>query len=256
LDRTGVDAVYRAAELGLSAIQIDAGEPGVAPLLNESAVRRAYQRAAQEAGVRITALAVNLLNIYGMTNPAGSEKFNRCWDAIVIALDAAADMDVELVYLPSFNDGEIRGQADLARTAEVLQRACRHVEDTKVLVATENTLGPAETLLLIEAVAHPKLRVLIDSLNPVLWGHRPSELVHRLWPYMCNQVHAKDGTGGVMGNALLNTGQANFAETVSTLQLQGFSGYVILENEYPNDFQASIARDMATIRRLFDAQEG
>jgi sugar phosphate isomerase/epimerase len=252
LDRAGVDAVYRAADFGLSAIQIDAGESGVAPLLNDPAVRQAYKRAAQETGVKITGIAVNLLNIYGMTNPAGSEKSQKCWDAIQIALDAAIDMDVELVFLPSFNDGEIRNEADLLRTAEVLRQACSYVADHAPMVATETTLGVPGHRSLIEAVGHPKLCVLIDSLNPVLWGHRPAELVQEFWNIMSNQFHAKDGINGVMGNALLNTGQANFAETVATLRSLVFSGYVILENEYKSDFETSIGKDIATIKRLFD----
>ncbi|NJM41807.1 MAG: sugar phosphate isomerase/epimerase [Anaerolineae bacterium] len=252
LDRGGVDAVYRAADFGVAAIQIDAGESGVAPFLSNTAVRQGYKRAAQATGVKITGIVSNLLNVHGMTNPAGTVQANKCWDAIQMALDAAMDMDIPLVYLPSFNDGEIRNQTDLQRTAELLHKACEHVADANTVVATENTLGVAGHLALIDAVAHPSLRVLIDSLNPVYWGQRPAELLRELWPWVCDQVHAKDGTNKVMGNALLGTGEANFEETAETLKSLAFSGYVILENNYASDFEARLRTDIATLRQLFE----
>jgi len=252
LDRGGVDAVYRAAELGLSAIQIDAGGWAAAPFLNDPAVREAYKRAAQETGVKIIGIGVNQLNIDGMTNSSGSEKAQKCWDAIQIALDAAIAMDVDLVFLPSFNDSEIRNETDLQRTAEVLRHACNYVADHALMVAAETTLGVSGHQALIEAVGHPKLCVLIDSLNPVLWGHRPAELIQEFWSIMSDQFHAKDGINGIMGSALLDIGQANFAETAAVLKSLAFSGYVILENEYKSDFETSIGKDIATIKRLFD----
>ena len=65
----------------------------------------------------------------------------RCEATIRIAIDAAADMHVPLVFLPSFRAGEIRDDADLHRTATVLASACDYVRGRPVTIATENTLG-------------------------------------------------------------------------------------------------------------------
>jgi 2-epi-5-epi-valiolone 7-phosphate 2-epimerase len=250
LDRGGVDAVYRAAEFGADAIQIDAGEPGVTPMLSDASAQQAYLHAARETGVQITGICPNLLNVDGMCNPQGTLKADRCWDAVVRALDGAIEMGVPLVYLPSFNDGEIRNNDDLLHTAAVLQRACVHLAGHGVSVATENTLGVDGHHRLIAATAHPDLRILIDSLNPVYWGVTPADLLRAFWPIVCDQVHAKDGVNKVMGNALLGAGEAGFTQTAATLIELGFAGYAFLENACASNFEDSLRADMATLRRV------
>lgn len=251
LDYNGVDAVYRARNLGLSAIQIDVGEPESEFFLGNLNLQHSYCKVAEKTGVKITGIAVNSLNYYSMNSPEGSKNARNCWDLIQVAIDAATRMNVDLVFLPSFEKGEIRSQQDLMRTAEVLRKACIYAENSEVLLATENSLGVSGNLDLLGAVGHPKLRILIDSLNPVLWGHNTSTLIKELWSYICNQIHIKDGVNGEMGNASLNTGQANLIETVKVIQELGFSGYLILENEYREQTDYLIKRDMAALQELF-----
>jgi hypothetical protein len=92
--------------------------------LDDDEVRERYLQAGRACGVRIGAIAGADLNHLGLTSPAGSRNARRCWDSIRIAIDAAADMDVAMVFLPSFRAGEIRDDAGLRRTAEMLAAAC------------------------------------------------------------------------------------------------------------------------------------
>ncbi|MBS1789638.1 MAG: TIM barrel protein [Acidobacteria bacterium] len=251
LDRNGVDAVYRAAELGFAALQVDAGEPSGSPFLSAPGIRRAYLQAAQDTGIEISAIAVNVLNSLGLKSPKGSKESKQCWDSIQLAIESAAAMNIHLVFLPSFENGEICIKDDLMNTAEALRKACEYAEGSPLEIASENTLGVADNLKLITTVCHPKMKILIDTLNPVLWGHRTVDLIKGLRHYLCNQVHAKDGLGGEMGNAALTTGQANFAESSRLLRELGFSGYLILENEYGQEAELRVARDLTVIRQLF-----
>lgn len=251
LDCRGPLAIYRAARLGLSAIHIDTEDSVANISLRSLKIQNAYRKAIDDTGVQITAIAVNSLNQFGMTHAPRSIQAERCWEMIQLALDAALNLQVPMVYLPSFNDGEIHNHRDLMRTADAIRRACVSSEGSKILLATENTLDGKGNLELLAAVGHDRLRVLIDTLNPVLWGHSTSSLVEQLWPYMCNQIHAKDGTAGEMGNATLNTGIANFEETASTLCSLYFDGYLILENQYHIETETRVAADKAAIVALF-----
>jgi L-ribulose-5-phosphate 3-epimerase len=253
LDGRGAETVRRAAELGFAAIHLDAGELGGDLRLDDPALQAAYRQAAQATGVAITAIAPGYLNDYGLTSPAGSENAERCRRLIQIAVDAAAQLNVPLVFLPSFRASEIRDDADLRRTAEVLQETCAYAAAHGLLVATENTLGAADNLKLLEAVGRPNLRVLLDTQNPYLWGHHVAGLVERLRPHLSAQVHVKDGRQGQMGNALLGAGEAGFAETMRALQAGGFSGDLISENDYLGERQANAARDLAVLSELFQA---
>jgi len=251
VDSSGVETVHRAAALGFSAIHLDAGDLESDLLLDKKALQQAYRQAAQTAGVEITAIAPGFANSYGLTSPPDSDNARHCWRLIQIAIDAAAQMAVPLVFVPSFRAGEIRTEHDLLRTAEVLRDACAYAANYDLLVATENTLGVSDNLKLIEAVSHPKLRILMDTLNPVLWGHKPAAMIEGLWPYICHQIHAKDGLNNVMGNAVLGTGQADFVACVEKLRSFGFAGTVISENDYQGDRASNVATDIAVIAELF-----
>lgn len=251
LDRRGVDAVYHAATLGFSAIHLDTGDLASDLLLDKTTLQQAYCQAAQEAGVEIAALAPGFLNDYGLISPPDSDNARRCWQLLRIAIDAAAQMKVKLVFVPSFRASEIHTEHDLLRTAEVLHTACVYAANHDLLLATENTLGVSGNLKLMEAVGHPKFRILIDTLNPVLWGHNTTALIEGLWPYICNQIHAKDGIKGEMGNAILGTGQAGFTESAGRLRSLGFDGRVISENDYRSEREINAARDIAVIAELF-----
>ena len=254
LSQQGVDAIFQSASLGLSVIQIDAGGDEGAPFLDSPIVQAAYLRAARETEVKISAIGINLLNFYGMTNPIGSNASNECWNMIQLAINAAKRMHVDLVFLPSFDEGEIRDDIGLLRTAKLLSMACDIADEHHIVVASENTLGINENRKLLTSVNRPNFKILLDTLNPVLWGYQVPEMIRGLWRYMCNQIHAKDGINGNMGNAPLNTGQANFSETVATLFSLNFNGYFILENEYKQQAKKRLKEDINTLRMLWREQ--
>jgi len=199
VDGHGAETLHRAAELGFAAIHLSSGALGGDLRLDDVAVRQSYVRAAQTTGVTIMAISPGDLNDLGLTSPAGSANAHRCLDSIRIAIDAAVEMHVPLVFLPSFRAGEIRDTSDLRRTAAVLAEACDHAAGRPVTIATENTLGAEGNLRLLDAVGRPDLRVLLDTQNPAWWGHRVASMVDVLWPHLADQVHVKDGRDGQMG---------------------------------------------------------
>jgi hypothetical protein len=91
---------------------------------------------------------------------------------------------------------------------------------------------------------------LIDTLNPVFWGH-DQDLLNQLWPHIAPQIHVKDGIDGGMGNAILGTGQASFAETGRILASRGFDGILISENDYCGNRRKFATQDIAVIHALF-----
>jgi 2-epi-5-epi-valiolone 7-phosphate 2-epimerase len=250
VDGRGPETIASAAALGFTAIHLDSGHPGTDLCLEDPAVRDAYRQAASDTGVRITAIAGGGLNDLGLTSPVGSPAAEGAWRSIRIAIDSAVDLGVPLVFLPSFRNGEIKTAAGLHRTAEVLAAACDYAAG-RVTVATENTLDVAGHLELVRAADRPELRVLFDTQNPALWGHRPAAMVAPLWPLLADQVHVKDGAGGRFGDTLLGEGEAGFLETAEELRAHGFCGTLISENEYAGDRRVNAARDLAFLDRAF-----
>jgi L-ribulose-5-phosphate 3-epimerase len=251
VDGRGPEALATAADLGFTAIHLDSGMPGADGCLEDPAVRAAYGTASRDTGVVITAIAAGGLNDLGLTSPAGTPAADRAWDSVCIARDAAAELGVPLVFLPSFRTGEIRDDAGLRRTAEVLAAACDRAAG-RVAVATENTLDAAGHLRLLEAAGRRALTILFDPQNPAQWGHVPAAMVAPLWPHLVDQVHVKDGAGGRFGDTILGEGEAGFLDSARELHGRGFRGTLISENAYGGDRRANVARDLAVLTTAFD----
>jgi sugar phosphate isomerase/epimerase len=253
VDGRGVETLHQAAALGFNAIHLDAGDLDSDLSLERLAVRADYMRAARETGVWIGALSPPL-NDYGLCSPAGSTDANRCRDLIRVAIDAAAEMDVPLVFFPSFRVGEIKSDDDLARTAEALAEACAYAQGRPVSLASENTLGLEGNLRLLQAAGCSNLTVLLDTQNPVLWGYDVPEMVDGLWAQLSDQVHVNDGSGGQMGNSLLGQGESGFAATAGRLRAHGFAGTLISENDYLGERRVNAAPDIAAMAAILKAE--
>lgn len=249
LDREGAASVARAAELGFEAVHLGAGTPGRDDYVGSERLQAEYADRARRHGVEIGALAMNVLETYGMTGPPGTELARRCEAVIRSTIDAAARMGVPLVYAPSFHANEIRDRRGLERTGEVLREACAYAQGRGVMVVSENTLGAEGNSTLVGLVGHPQFRILVDVYNPMLWGHRVPDLIRAVRAHMCGQVHVKDGRGGAMGNAPLGEGEGGFAEAARALREVGFNGVVILENDYTTDAERRVRQDRNALAR-------
>ncbi len=249
MDRSGVDAVARAAELGFAGIQLGISEDDVE--IRRPALQQACLRASQETGVEIVGFGINTMNELPLYSPPDSDEGRRCRDLLRSALDTALAMGVGLVYCPSFFAAEIRTDDQLERAGAALRSGCEYIEGQPVLLATENTLDAAGNRRLMELVDHPSMRVLVDGYNPVIYGHLASTLVRELPArYLCNQAHAKDGLNHVMGSAPIGQGEGHLVEFVQALKDVGFDGWLICENDYRSDADALVAQDLATLKEL------
>lgn len=251
MDGRGPEAIHRAADLGFETVHLDSGELDGDLRLDDDAVRERYVRACGERNVSIGAIAGGDLNDLGLTSPAGSLNASRCWDSIRIAIDAAVEMGVPVVFLPSFRAGEIRSHADLRRTADVLASACAYSGDRPVSIATENTLDAEGNLRLLREAARPDLRILLDTQNPALWGHAVAPMVDALWPHLATQLHVKDGVDGAMGNAVLGQGDSAFRATAMVLRRNGYRGALVSENDYHGARSANASHDIAVLAEAF-----
>lgn len=254
LDCSGLDAIARTEELHLSAIHLDFRQPGEDSCLIAREWRLRYLEASARYGVALRAIAINAVEQFGTVSEPASSATRKCRDLVHAGIDAAVEMEVALLYIPSFHANEIRNENELAHTADFLREACAYAETTRVDIATENTLDVPGNRRLLEGVGHPKLRLLVDLYNPVLWEHDARRLIEALREFMCDQVHVKDGCNGVMGNARLGDGDGSFHDTAACLAISGSAGTLILENDYHVHATRRVAHDLAVLRRYFDIE--
>jgi 2-epi-5-epi-valiolone 7-phosphate 2-epimerase len=253
LDASGPDALARAARLGLTCVQIDAGAPGDRYHVGSLGVIDALRRASEESGVTLIGMGAKAVNDIGMTEGEGSRAEQRCRGVMRSAIEAAAALGVGFVFFPSFRASEIRDERGIESTARLLGWACREAVPHGIRIGSENSMGAEGNLRLASAVGEPNFRIVLDTYNPVIYGHRVAPLLAALEPYIAEQIHAKDGTEGRMGSAPLGRGDAGFIDTMAELTRRGFDGYVILENNYRTDAESRVSEDLTLLARLFAA---
>lgn len=253
LDASGPDALARAARLGLTCIQIDAGAPGDSYHVGSPDVIDAFRRASEDHGVALIGIGAKAVNDIGMTERAGSSAEQRCRGIMRSAIEGAAALGVGFVFFPSFRASEIRDERDLERTASLLGWACREGARHGIRIGSENSMGAEGNLRLASAVGEPNFRVVLDTYNPVIHGHRVAPLVAALEPFITEQIHAKDGTEGRMGSVPLGRGDAGIIDTAAELIRRGFDCDIILENSYRTNTENRISEDLTFLARLFAA---
>lgn len=216
---------------GLEGIELDLGayEEGF-PLANEI-IQEAYKKAGNKHDLEFPSLAVNELNKYGMTNATDSKKRRIAITAINTAIDVAEFLNISIIQLPSFEDGEIESVADFQNTVEILQHACDAAAGKGLVIGTENLLSIKENKRLLDEVNRDNLKIYFDLQNYKLFeGYNTPKMIEELYPYIC-EIHAKDGENR-MSESLLGEGKAGFNESVETLKERGYSGWFQLENYY------------------------
>ena len=230
----GEDAarIQLAASSGFGAIQIGVGCIDDCRNLASARWRRRIQAASRSNRIEVAGLALNVLERWGVgKSPTGAAR-RRALALVGIAAKTATELGASLVYVPSFGRNRIDGDRSLDCAAAFLGMACRIAADYNLTLASENTLDVAGNLALIGKVGHPSFRILIDTYNPLIWGHDTAELIAGLGPYLCSQAHVKDGIGGATGSAPLGDGEGKVHEALRAFATAGFAGTFFLENDY------------------------
>ncbi|RLV10062.1 hypothetical protein CTZ27_02120 [Streptomyces griseocarneus] len=248
---TGPAAVDLAARLGADGLQLDLGGPGRGPRLDVQDTLGALRERSAATGVRLLAVTGNRLNDIGVTAPAGSAAAREVRDVLERVLDTAHTLGAPLAFVPSFRRSAIDGPDALRRTAEVLSWAAGEAAARGLLLASENTLVPEEALALVERVASPAFRLLLDTYNPRAAGVDVCGLVHTAGHSLADQIHLKDGSGpgGTGGDVLLGDGDGGLPAVLAALAAHRVRvRALVLETDHRDGDPARLAEDLARAR--------
>ncbi|GED98944.1 hypothetical protein nbrc107697_29830 [Gordonia crocea] len=231
----GVAAVRWAAEHGFAHLHLDLVDV-------EAATTAGLRTAAAESHVRLAGLAINRLELTGVAGTHAEA-------AVAEAIDVASDLEVRYVYLPSFEQAEITGGADLERTAELLRLAGARAAAAGVTVATENVLPGEQLSTLFALVGDDGVELLFDTQNLVVAGVDHREVLAAHTTRIRSFVHVKDGAAG-LGDRRLGDGGADVAGTIRQLCAGGFTGVYVIENDYRTGAADAAAADARWLRKV------
>ncbi|WP_320784537.1 sugar phosphate isomerase/epimerase family protein [Streptomyces sp. CRN 30] len=246
----GAEAAVRyAARLGADGVQLDLGGPRRGPRADFRGTAEAARQASAETGVVLLAMTANTLNDIGLTAPRHTADGTRVRTTLVRLLDAAGAYGVPLIFVPSFRRSAIETPQDLRDTARVLAWAATEAAARGLVLASENALTARDAAALVEAVANPGFRLLLDPLNLALAGRDPVRWAAELGPHLADQLHLKDGRPDTAASLALGTGEARLDDVLAAVAAHGPAPRaLVLENDHRDGDTARALRDLAWAR--------
>lgn len=232
LPGNGLFAPFIAADCGLDALSLRIGIYENDYPLTQPEMQRYYLDAQQKTGITYCAVALNDFDNIPMHARRGTPEYDIVWNLLPRAVQTARTLGADVLQVPAFGASEIKSETDYRMSAKALQYLCDTAGAYGICVATENLMNKSEFERLYQTVDRPNFALYFDSQNYQLFrGYSETSILDDLYPYMCNQLHVKDGRDAMSG-ALLGTGDAGFRETIRWLISHQYQGYLLLENYY------------------------
>lgn len=228
-----IGSVKLAHDVGLDGLQLGFMNYERGIMLSQKWMRDYYMEEADRWGIEIPSMAMCELDFYGLNNPKNTPKGAIAWMLLDQAIEAAIDMKMKAIMVPSFNDAMMRTDDDIKRTAVALQYACDAVKEYDMVIATENTLTLEKNAELFALVNRDNLKAFYDSQNYVsTLGWKQVPMLEGLMPLLYPEIHVKDGIGSYGSSKLLGEGDTDFYGTMRVLKQHNYKGYIHLENFY------------------------
>lgn len=244
LPGSGVFAAKFVSEAGLDGMSIEFGNYDRGFPLSNRSVQKAYLEAQQRYGIAYPNIGTSAFDFIPFFAHPGHSMYAVVRGALQNAVDAAAFMDIPLVFIPTFGVSEIITEDQFQFAVRMFQFACEYAEKKNIGIASENTLDTCRQLRLVEEVDRGNFGLFYDSNN--LFhdkGYDQVEMLEAMYPYMVSQLHVKDGKNGVLAGSLLGQGESCFYEVISALKQHAYSGWIIIESLYEHSSLRNLRED-------------
>lgn len=258
LPGSGIGSIKLAKDAGLQGLQLGFMTYEHGFMLSQKWFRDYYMEEAAKYGIELPSMAVCEFDRYGLRNPKSSEKGKIAYEIIELAVEAAADMRMQMIMMPSFVDGFIDTDEHMQNTAEALRYACDLAAKSDIAIATENLLTLERNSELLKLVDRKNLGCFYDSQNyksNLNWEQVP--MLEGLYDLLYPEVHVKDGVGEQGSCRLLGEGDTDFYGTMRVLRERNYKGWIHLENFYdtlplrtlaPRDYFSIVKKDLDILK--------
>ena len=259
----GLELCRVARRLGLHGIQLGVGvEAAEGEGLLDERVADEYLRGREEYGIQLISISVTALDHFSMSRAETDAEYDKAMGLIAQSIDLAQRMGIGMVMCPSFNRSAIVDKPSFEQTAANYDQLCAYAAGKGVMLSTESSMAADDIIKLVEHVGADKLRVYFDSQNHYLKDRTDMPgLFRKLEPYLCGELHVKDGIDDSLSGALLGEGTTDFFGTANAIRESSFSGYIVLENYYhlpplssQGDVEGLLAKDIGTLMRVFQQE--
>lgn len=232
LPGAGLYAVQIAAAAGLEALSLKIGLYENDYPLTQPEMQAIYLSEQQRYGIEYCAIALNDFDNIPMHARKDTKEYEIVWNLLKRAVATAKALGAAIIQVPGFAASEVKTEEDLLHSVRAFQYLCDTAGEYGIAVASENLMTPDEFKHMTQMVDRKNFHLYFDSQNYHLFRNLDTlDILEQLYPYMCNQIHVKDGLNAMSGS-LLGTGDSGFFDTMSWLEDHDYTGYILLENYY------------------------
>ncbi len=237
-----IKAFAVAKQIGLDGVQVSLNTESDQVHLRQPARQQAYKDAAKQAGVRISGLAIGLLN----NIPYKSDPRTEQW--VQDSVDVAKALGVKNILLAFFSKNDLRNDPKGTQVVvERLKNVAPKAEKAGVVLGIESWLSASEHLAIIDAVGSPAVKVNYDVCNSSVMNYNIFKEIRDLGKDRICEVHLKEN------GHLLSKGQVDLVKVRQALDDIGYSGWLQIEGAVPTGkpMLESYIENNKTVRALF-----
>lgn len=231
-----------AKQIGLDGVQVSLNTKADHEHLRRPEMQQTFKKAAKQAGVGFSGLAVGLLNEV----PYKADPRTEQW--VQDSVDVAKALGVQTVLLAFFSNNDLRN--DKKGTQVVIDRlkaVAPKAERAGVVLGIESWLSAPEHLAIMDAVGSPAIKVYYDVCNSSVMGYDIFKEIRDLGKDRICEFHLKEN------GYLLGKGKVDLKRVRQALDDIGYSGWLQIEGAVPpgKPVVTSYIENNRTVRSLF-----
>jgi len=232
-----------AKRLGLDGVQVDfGGGQENLPLCNPDLQKRFLEQAKKQQ-IEIASLAMGVLNEVPYKSDVRAERW------VSEAIDVARAMDVNIILLAFFGNGDVKNdKKGIDTVVERLKKIAPKAEKAHVHLGFESWLSAEQHLDIIDRVGSPAVKVYYDVGNSTQAGYDIYKEIRLLAKQIC-EIHAKDYKD------VLGKGSIDFKKVRQAIDDIGYHGWLVIESvKTPLGAEETVRQDGLYLRQIFPSK--
>jgi len=231
-----------AKQIGLDGVQVSLNTAADHDHLRRPDVLQAHQKAAQEAGVEFSGLAIGLLNQI----PYKSDPRTEIW--VQDSVDVAKALGVKNILLAFFSNNDLKNDPKGTQVViERLKAVAPKAEKAGITLGIESWLSAPEHLAILDAVGSSAVKVYYDVCNASVMGYDIFKEIRELGNDRICEFHLKEN------GYLLGKGKVDLVKVKQALDDIDYTGWLQIEGAVPQGRPVleSYIKNNKTVRSLF-----
>ena len=247
-----------AASLGLDTVSMEFDAQRCRDEADARSWALGWKEDLEKNGLVPSILGINVLCSTGMQLAENEE---ACRRYVELAMYAAYVMNAPCVHLPSFLDGWIENEAQLAQALKIIGYACSLGERYGIETGYESVLWDEGYETVLSDVTSPAFFLLFDNENLSSRGKDPLRAYLR-YPELYRHAHFKHAAQGDRPAPVREDTRFGGPDAViRAMREHGFDGWVILESYYKKagsvrEAEELVRDDLSYLRGAFGCTEG